>query len=169
MEKKLFREKSLDRISSPETLTDYIKVTTPSVWLILAAILLLLIGVCCWGFFGRLNTKVGTIVMSTGNYMYAIVEDTEAERIKVGDAVIVGDRTYLVTGFGKEPVELSTQDSSYLMHLFGKTENCWVVILSISDVYVLGNGMTGQDLLPTGTYEGSIIIDSVSPMSFVVN
>lgn len=169
MEKKLFREKSLDRISSPENLTDYIKVTTPSVWMILVAIMLLLVGICCWGVFGRLNTKIKTIIMSTGSYMYAIVEDTEAERISVGDALTVGDRTYLVSGFGKEPIQLSMEDSSYLMHLFGKTEDCWVVILSISDVYVLSNGATGQDRLPTGTYEGAVIIDSVSPMSFVVN
>ena len=41
----LFREKSLERVSSPEQLNDYIKVTTPSVWLVLIAVILLLVGI----------------------------------------------------------------------------------------------------------------------------
>ena len=36
----LFRQKSLDRVNSPEQLNDYIRVTTPSVWLILFATLI---------------------------------------------------------------------------------------------------------------------------------
>ena len=35
----LYREKSMERISSPEKLNDYMCVTTPSVWLVLAAVL----------------------------------------------------------------------------------------------------------------------------------
>lgn len=37
MENPIFRKKSLDRISSPEALDDYLHVTTPAVWMILAA------------------------------------------------------------------------------------------------------------------------------------
>ena len=51
----LFREKSLERISSPEKLDDYIKVTTPSVWLVLAATVTVLIGIIVWSVFGSVN------------------------------------------------------------------------------------------------------------------
>ena len=51
----IFRQKSIDKVSSPEKLDDYIKVTTPSVWITLAAILILLIGTIVWGFFGKLT------------------------------------------------------------------------------------------------------------------
>ena len=34
----IFRKKSLERISSPEQLNDYIKVSNPSVWIIIIAI-----------------------------------------------------------------------------------------------------------------------------------
>ena len=37
MASSIFREKSLKRISSPEQLNDYIKVSQPSVWIALAA------------------------------------------------------------------------------------------------------------------------------------
>lgn len=56
MSEKIFRQKALSRISSPEDLNDTICVTNPTVWLLLASILLLLLGACFWGIFGRLET-----------------------------------------------------------------------------------------------------------------
>ena len=55
--KSVFREKSLNSISSPERLNEYIRVSTPGVWLILAAITVLLIGILVWGVFGSLKMK----------------------------------------------------------------------------------------------------------------
>ncbi|MCR5399521.1 MAG: hypothetical protein K6E68_08335 [Lachnospiraceae bacterium] len=53
----IFRKKSLDRISSPEQLNDYIKVTTPSVWVILIAVILLLVGMLAWSVFGSVTME----------------------------------------------------------------------------------------------------------------
>ena len=53
----LFRQKTIDRISSPEQLTDYLRVTNPGVWIILAIILLLLGGLGAWSAIGTLETK----------------------------------------------------------------------------------------------------------------
>lgn len=51
----IFREKSLERVSSPEALNDYIRVTTPSVWIVLAATVLLLLGMLAWSVFGTVE------------------------------------------------------------------------------------------------------------------
>ena len=51
----VFREKSLERISEPEQLHDYIRVTSPGVWLVLIAVIVLLAGVMVWGVFGKLT------------------------------------------------------------------------------------------------------------------
>lgn len=51
----IFREKSLERVSSPEALNDYIRVTTPSVWIVLAATVLLLVGMLAWSIFGTVK------------------------------------------------------------------------------------------------------------------
>ncbi len=51
----LYREKSLERINSPEQLNDYIRVTTPSVWLVLIAVIVLLIGILAWCIFGEVT------------------------------------------------------------------------------------------------------------------
>ena len=44
----LFREKSLEAIQSPESLNDYLRVTSPGVWLVLAAVIALLVGMILW-------------------------------------------------------------------------------------------------------------------------
>ena len=55
MKNSIFREKNLKQVSSPEQLNNYIRVSTPAVWLVLTAIVLLLIGVTLWGYVGRLE------------------------------------------------------------------------------------------------------------------
>ena len=53
MGKTIFRQKSMQKITSPEQMNDYIRVSNPSVWMILAAVIVLLAGVCVWGVFGH--------------------------------------------------------------------------------------------------------------------
>lgn len=53
----VFREKSMDKVSSPEALGDYIRVTKPSVWIILIALVLLLCGMLAWSVFGRIEVQ----------------------------------------------------------------------------------------------------------------
>ena len=65
----IFRKKSLDQISSPEQLTDYLRVTTPGIWMVLLVVIFLLSGVLAWSFLGTLETDVDATV---------IVEDHKA-------------------------------------------------------------------------------------------
>ncbi|MCR5626865.1 MAG: hypothetical protein K6F99_06070 [Lachnospiraceae bacterium] len=53
--KSIFREKSIERVSSPEKLNDYIRVSSPSVWLIMGAIIVLLLGLLIWSVFGTVT------------------------------------------------------------------------------------------------------------------
>ena len=51
----IFRQKSIDRVSSPEQLNDYIRVTTPGVWLVLLALVILLLGMLAWSVLGTVE------------------------------------------------------------------------------------------------------------------
>ena len=53
----LFRQKAIDKMSAPDELTDYLKVTNSGVWAILVAIVLLLVGILAWACVGTLPTK----------------------------------------------------------------------------------------------------------------
>ena len=55
----IFRAKSMERVSGPEELNDYIRVTTPSVWIVLAALLALLAGMLVWSIFGTVEVHCG--------------------------------------------------------------------------------------------------------------
>ena len=55
--KSIYREKSIESVNSPDKLNDYIRVSTPSVWLVMAAIVILLFGILVWSIFGTVNMK----------------------------------------------------------------------------------------------------------------
>ncbi len=57
MDNKLFREKSIEKVSSPEKLDDYIKVVSPGIWLVLVAVIILLLGVLAWAAVGSLPVE----------------------------------------------------------------------------------------------------------------
>lgn len=56
MNEAIFRKKSLEHISSPDKLDRYLKVSRPSVWLVILALLLVLLAAGAWCFFGNMPT-----------------------------------------------------------------------------------------------------------------
>ena len=54
----IFRQKSIERVTGPESLNDYIRVTTPSVWVVLIALVVLLMGMLAWSVFGRVTVHL---------------------------------------------------------------------------------------------------------------
>lgn len=73
-EQGLFREKTLARISSPEKLTDYLRVTTPGIWIILGVIVLLLGGILVWSTIGTLETTAEVKVMVKDHKAYVVTD-----------------------------------------------------------------------------------------------
>ncbi len=55
MDNNIFNEKSLERMNSPEQLRDFIQVTRPSIWIIVSAIVILLVGVMFWAIYGSVE------------------------------------------------------------------------------------------------------------------
>ena len=49
MNEKIFRKKSLARMKSPDDLNDYIRISEPGIWLLVAAMAILLAGAFLWG------------------------------------------------------------------------------------------------------------------------
>ena len=75
----VFRKKTLERISSPDQLTDYLCVTNPGIWVILAAIIALLAGLFAWAAIGTLET---------GAEVKVIVEEHLAQVVPTGSEVL---------------------------------------------------------------------------------
>ena len=84
----VFRKKTLERISSPEQLTDYLRVTNPGIWIVLAAVILLLAGILAWAAVGTLETRSDVRVIVSEKS--AMVVSPTAVQLKAGMPLRVG-------------------------------------------------------------------------------
>lgn len=98
MANNLFREKSLKRISSPEDLDRYIRIPSPGIWLILAAMIVLLVSGCLWGILGRLETVVTVAGTVSGGEMTVSLSSADAAEIEPGMEVVMGDKAVGIVG-----------------------------------------------------------------------
>lgn len=156
MDNQIFRKKSLDKVSSPEQLYDYIRVSNPGVWLVLAAVIVLLIGVCVWGIFGRLETTVGSAAVVKDGEMTLYVKEEYLGKITEGMTVRVKENEYLITSVETKPQTIPEGFDEYMLHLSGMHVGEWVFGVSAM-----------QTDLADGVYEAEIVIESIAPMSFI--
>ncbi len=104
MEDQVFRKKSLERISSPEELSDYLHVTSPSVWLILTAIILLLCGMLLWSSVASIDSLVtGTAQVDEGSMRILFDDENLARNVKVGMTAVVGETETKIETIGTGP------------------------------------------------------------------
>ncbi|MBR5341709.1 MAG: hypothetical protein IK151_07275 [Erysipelotrichaceae bacterium] len=96
MQKEIFRKKSIERISSPEELNNYLRVTNPNIWVLLVAVILLLGGLMVWASVGTLETRANGIATVKSNELTVTVSGSKAENITEGMEVeINGNRAVL--------------------------------------------------------------------------
>ena len=154
----IFRQKSIDRINSPEQLDNYLKVTSPSIWLILVGIIVILLGAIVWSTFGELKTYVDTACIVENGNAHCYIQEEKDTLIKVGMTVEIPKEDY--------NFEIATMDNegvvipntyNYLQHLLGVTENDYVF------------GVHGICKLNDGFYSGRIVAESISPLEFIFN
>ena len=157
MNNQIFRKKSLEKVSSPEQLDDYIRVSNPGVWMVLVTVIVLLVGVCVWGVFGRLETTVGSAAVVKNGEMSLYIKEQHLGKINEGMIVRVKDREYVITSVETVPKTIPDGFDEYMLHLSGMHVGEWVF------------GVTAMDTdLPEGVYKAEIVIESVAPMSFIL-
>ena len=101
MAEPIFREKSLKRITSPEELGDYLRVTSPSVWMILAAVILLLVGVLFWSATSSIDSFItGTAQVEDGSMRILFDDEQIAQTVQTGMTVKVGETESTISGVG---------------------------------------------------------------------
>lgn len=158
MSSTIFREKSLKKIASPEQMNDYIRVSSPSVWMVLTAVIVLLAGVCVWGMFGHLDTAVQTGGVCTDGRLTVLVGEEDHDKIKENAVISVDGVEYAVAEITNAPIRVDDQIDPYVVHLAGFTEGDWVYRL-YADVPGLADGV----------YAASVITERVRPLDFVLN
>ena len=159
MARSIFRKVSIDRISNPEQLNDYIRVTNPGVWMIMCAVIVLLTGICVWGVFGRLDTTLTVAAVTEGNQTVCYVKEADAQTLEEGMQVRIGDQQYHISDILPQPVQVDSAFAQYLLHVGGLAEGEWVYVAALDGIH----GDHGMII------EAEIVVESIAPMSFVVN
>ena len=157
MANQLFRKNSLEKVSSPEQLNDYIRVSNPGVWIALTAVIVLLVGVCVWGIFGKIETTVGSAAVVKDGHMTLYIKEEHLGEITEGMIVRVKEQEYLITSVETIPKTIPEGFDEYMLHLSGMHVGEWVF------------GVTAMDTdLADGVYKAEIVIESIAPMSFIL-
>jgi multidrug efflux pump subunit AcrA (membrane-fusion protein) len=116
-DKNIFRQASLDRLSSPEQLDQLMQVTHPRGWLALIGLGILLVAAVLWGFYSTVSTTVmgqGMIIKTGGvrNVVSTIAGQIININVKTGDNVEKGQR--IATLFRWDTDSQATNQVSYL-------------------------------------------------------
>lgn len=150
MDNQLFRQKSIDRISSPEELHDYMRVTSPRLWMILGAIVVLLAGFIVYASTVTLENTVDIMVYTdddetavTGDmFYYSYLQPSMQGAVSTGMVVRIGDESGKVN-------QISIRGDGRVK-LIIKMDN------------------TQYDL-PDGAYSGVLVLEKTTPVSFLWN
>ena len=121
MEKQLFRKESIERVSSPEQLSDYLRVTSPTVWVVLAAVILLLASLFVWSGVTAVESYAAGDAEVRGGVLTLTFDDAEkAANVEIGMNVSVGDLVTPVLTLGRDDegrllavAEVGLPDGSY--------------------------------------------------------
>jgi len=156
MESGLFRKKSLERISSPEELHDYMRVTSPRLWMLLGAITALL---------------VGFIVYAST----ATMENTMPIKVKVSQYELetnaAGEVEYMTAIEAHLPHTMKDQVDSNMMVRIGRIEAKIAYVGVGENETIFLNIDPGMDYVPLeeGEYDAELVLESTMPISFLWN
>ena len=116
----LFRKKAMARISSPEDLTGYLRVTSPGVWFVLAAVIALLVGVFAWSAVGTLETTVDATAVVQNHTAQIVAAGQGSDALKAGMPLRVASQEFVIAsvdfdeyGRAVARAEVSLPDGTY--------------------------------------------------------
>ena len=98
----IFRQKALERITTPEQLTDYLRVTNPGIWTLFAAIIILLGGLLVWSTVGTLETMADGVAEVKDNQAVIVVTDNTGNEVASGMTVRIGSENFTISAVEKD-------------------------------------------------------------------
>mgnify|MGYP007101876561 CR=1 FL=1 len=103
MEQPLFRKETMERVSSPEQLRDYLHVTSPAIWVVLAAVILILASLFVWSSVTAVESYAAGTAEVRGGVLTLTFDDAEkAAHVEVGMNVKVGELVTPVLSVGRD-------------------------------------------------------------------
>ncbi len=163
--KALFREKSMEKIQSPEQLNTYIKVSNAGVWMMMAAIIIFLIGALVWAILGRIDVYGDAVAKVDRGHVEVYMPYSELENEQVPDVLRyeIGDARFTIDLNGQtvEPTEITETEINQIDSLTAYKGN-----FIVGDWIYVFKGMVDY---PDGVYDCKVVTQEYTPLSFVTN
>ena len=158
----IFNKRATEKLQSPDDLDQYVRVTNPSVWIVLAACVALLAGLLAWGVFGAVTTSVTATGVAVNGRALCFLTAENAAQVEVGDNAVVSGELMKVSEVSAVPLSRDEAGhvlaSDYLVSTLISGDWAYMVTFS-GDVEELATGV------PLSV---SIMTESVSPISLIL-
>lgn len=164
----IFGEDGLTRIESPEQMNAYIKIARPGIWMVLAALLVLMVSAVVWAVTGSLPETMEFRGRTLKNGEVRCYEPADAANInlegctvklKLPDGTTAAGRVEAVSGAPYSSEELSESIGSDWL-----AENLLVSGYSY-EIRIKTDAQLKEDMLASVT----ITADEVKPIEFIIN
>ena len=143
MEQQLFRKKVMDRISSPDRLQDYMRVTNPGVWMILAAVIALLGGLFVLSCIGRIEVTISTEWKVKDGKATAEFPVDQADDVYLDSTVRIDGKEAKIESIGEPDDETCTVTAK--IDLKNGTYKGVIVTEEVRPIMFLWNDKRGDD------------------------
>ncbi len=133
------KKKTYKLSQSLDNLNDYIRVVNPSVWFVLVAMLSIVIGMICWSFLGNVERTIETTINIENNQAVCYINVDDVNEVQEG---------MKITFDGKQ---------------------AWIEELEETDGQIAIYTISLDSKVKSGHYEGSIVVEEISPISFLLD
>ena len=146
----------MERISSPEELHDYMRVTSPRLWMILGTIVVLLAGFLVYASTATMENTM-TIQVQVSQY-----------ELQANEA---GEKEYITSIQAYLPGSMKDQVEHGMTVRVGKEETKvnYIGVLEDGSVYLMIAPLVDYLPLPEGEYNAELVLESTTPISFLWN
>ena len=152
----VFRSKSIDRISSPEQLNEYIRVATPRMWVLLIAVAVFLTGAIIWAMSGTVESAVfGVAIVKDGSCTVYVSSDS-AKAMEAGHAVYLDNADTMLISVSPEPVRITADFPEYAREIGDFVIGEWAL-----------SGEAEAVSLPSGIYSALVVEETITPFSLL--
>ena len=100
----IFNKRATEKLRSPDDLDKYVRVTNPSIWVILAACAALLAGLLAWGVLGSVTTSVTATGVVVNDRAMCFLSAEDVAKVSEGDAAYVGGEHMTVAKVASIPL-----------------------------------------------------------------
>lgn len=162
MKEELYRRSSLEKLVSPDSLDEYIKIERPHTWLTLTAVFVLIAALAVWMGASRLKTTVGVSGIAYEGKVYAWIAPENAQKLKEGmKAEIKNRKIGEIEKVSEEPVSREDAGGSFVSDYFRAAQlSDWNTALVIE---------TDGEFSDGETLKLQIVTQELNPLEFLTD